>query len=118
MKSHARKARDPLPAARLETMAQLLRVVGHPARLRILDFLETESQAPVHAITAAAGQPQASVSNHLTKMRQAGILNARRRGKEVWYAIASPHAVTILKCMRHNVAGSSLQYGRRGGRST
>jgi len=44
--------------------------------------------------------PQAALSQHLSQMRRAGLLTARRRGQEVWYAIADPHALTILNCIR------------------
>jgi len=44
--------------------------------------------------------PQAALSQHLSQMRRAGLLAARRRGQEVWYAIADPHALTILNCIR------------------
>ena len=33
-------------------------------------------------------------------MRRIGLVEASRRGKEVWYAIANPRALTILNCIR------------------
>ncbi len=84
----------------LARMADRLRVLGHPDRLRLLALLEREKNAPVHAMTEALGRPQAAVSRHLAQMRRAGVLRAERRGQEVWYAVADPNAFTILRCIR------------------
>lgn len=86
----------------LTRMADRLRVLGHPDRLRLLAILETEKAAPVHVLTERLGQPQAAVSRHLAQMRRAGILQARRHGQEVWYTVADPHAFTILRCIRNH----------------
>jgi DNA-binding transcriptional ArsR family regulator len=47
-----------------------------------------------------AGLRQASVSEHLNKMRRAGIIKAIRKGREVWYRIEDPRALTLLNCLR------------------
>ena len=89
-----------IPAALLEEMAEALRVLAHPCRLRIVEILETRGEAPVNALVGALGLPQASVSTHLGKMRHAGLIRAGRRGREIWYGIRNPHALTILNCIR------------------
>jgi hypothetical protein len=38
--------------------------------------------------------------SRLQRMRAVGLLAAGRRGREVWYRVASPHARTILACLR------------------
>lgn len=84
----------------LERMSGTLRVLAHPQRLRIVEILEAETEAPVHEIVARLGLPQAAISQHLNHMRRAGLLKARRRGKEVWYGIAEPSSLIILDCIR------------------
>jgi hypothetical protein len=37
-------------------------------------------------------------------LRLAGVIQAERRGKEVWFTLATPAAVTILNCMRQRIA--------------
>lgn len=89
-----------LPLELLDRMAGTLRVLAHPQRLRIIEILQIETEAPVHGIMARLGLPQAVISQHLNHMRRAGLLKATRRGKEVWYGIAEPSALTVLDCIR------------------
>ena len=93
-----------LPAELLERMAAMLRVLAHPQRLRIVELLQSEKEAPVHAIIMHLGIPQAAVSQHLNHMRRSGLLRGSRRGKEVWYGIADPSALTVLDCIRKKQA--------------
>ncbi len=96
-----------LPVALLERMAVVLRVLAHPHRLNIIQWLESEREAPVSAIQTAIGLPQSPTSQHLTQMKRVGLLSSTRRGKEVWYAIADRRALTILSCIRKNHGTSS-----------
>lgn len=89
-----------LPAAFLARMADALRALGHPYRLRIVECLDRGGAAPVHAIGAALGGAQGALSQHLARLRAAGVIRTERRGKEVWCAIANPDSLTILNCMR------------------
>ncbi len=84
----------------LELMADTLRVLAHAQRLKIVEILQDEAEAPVHLIVERTGLKQAAVSQHLNQMRRARLLKAVRRGREVWYAIAEPSSLTILDCIR------------------
>jgi DNA-binding transcriptional ArsR family regulator len=55
---------------------------------------------------ADLGQAQGALSQHLNHMKRAGLVQAERRGKEVWYSIADRRAITVLHCMccKHPVA--------------
>jgi len=89
-----------LPMPLLEKMADVLRTLAHPHRLRIIEMLESASEAPVHEIMEVLGLPQTTASHHLNKMRRSGLISAQRRGKEIWYRIADPDSLTILECIR------------------
>ena len=89
-----------LPMPLLERMADVLKVLAHPHRLRVIEVLESASEAPVHEIVMALGLSQAATSHHLNRMRRAGLISAQRRGKEIWYRIADPDSLTILGCIR------------------
>jgi DNA-binding transcriptional ArsR family regulator len=89
-----------LPEPFMARMAEALRVLAHPYRLRVIEHLDRAGPAPVHAIGQALGGTQGALSQHLSRLRTAGILRADRRGKEVWYAIANPDSLIILNCMR------------------
>lgn len=81
-------------------MAERLKVLAHPHRLKIVEILHGCEEAPVHEIMSRVPLPQATASHHLNAMRRAGLIRADRRGKEVWYRIADPDSLTILDCIR------------------
>ncbi len=85
--------------AELARLAAVLRLLAHPERLRIVARLERGGAAPVHELMADLALPQGALSQHLNHMKRAGLLQAERRGKEVWYGIADRRAVSVLHCM-------------------
>ena len=88
-----------LKAESLARAAETLKILAHPQRLRIIEILEREQEVPVHALTEETGFPQAVVSQHVSLMRRVGLLTAERRGKEMWYSICDPRALSILDCI-------------------
>jgi ArsR family transcriptional regulator len=91
------RAMDPVV---LSKAADVIKVVGHPDRLRILEFLEDGEKA-VGEIQEILDLPQAIVSQHLGKMRGWNIVESRRHGVHVFYRIIEPKVVHILDCIRH-----------------
>lgn len=88
-----------LKAESLQRAAEALKMLAHPQRLRLIEILEREGEVPVHVIVEEAGFPQAVVSQHLNQMRRIGLLAAERCGKEMWYSITDPRALSILNCI-------------------
>lgn len=85
----------------LREAADMLRLLAHAHRLKIIDILEQERGGlPVHAIVSELGIAQSAVSQHLRSMQRAGLIKRERRGKEVWYQIDSPKPLQILTCIR------------------
>lgn len=89
-----------LPPDFFNAVAEVIKIIGHPQRLQILEHLELHGESKAGDIAEAVGGRQGAVSQHLNKMRIAGILAARRDSREVYYRIAEQHAVTILGCIR------------------
>jgi DNA-binding transcriptional ArsR family regulator len=84
----------------LDRMAAMLRLLAHRHRLKMIELLEREGEAPVYALAAHAALTPAATSQHLNLMRRVGLVKSARHGKEVRYAIADARALTILGCMR------------------
>ena len=78
----------------------MIRVLGHPVRLRIVECLERGERC-VSELQGALDAPQAMVSQKLAKMRAAGIVRARREGAKVRYTIADERVIRVLDCLRH-----------------
>ena len=84
----------------VEDTARVLRCLGHPLRLQILDLLEREEECTVTEIHEALGVEQAVASQHLTNMRDKGILSRRKDGVHVYYSIGDERALKVLACVR------------------
>jgi len=98
----------PLDARVLADAAEMIRVLGHPVRLRIVECLE-ERERTVSDLQEALDSTQAAVSQQLARMRAAGIVTGRRDGVNVWYSIADERVVQMLNCLRH----CHVEVGRR-----
>lgn len=90
------KVPDPL----VETTARMLKCLGHPMRLRILDLLERRSEATVTEIYEDLEIEQAVCSQHLNLMCDKGILARRKEGVNVLYRLGDPRAGKVLACLR------------------
>ncbi|MEI3038790.1 MAG: metalloregulator ArsR/SmtB family transcription factor [Victivallales bacterium] len=90
-----------LPDEFLIPMADVIRMIGHPQRLRILEYLDLHGESTVGAIVKGVGGQQGAVSQHLNRMRMAEIVVCRREGRQMLYRIGAVNAVTILNCLRN-----------------
>ncbi|MFQ5537638.1 MAG: ArsR/SmtB family transcription factor [Gemmatimonadota bacterium] len=84
----------------VEETAHILRCLGHPLRLRVLDVLDRSGESTVTEIYEALGVEQAVASQHLTTMWDKGILHRRKDGVHVYYSIGDDRAVKVLSCVR------------------
>ena len=91
----------PLSAPRLtaeeaEGTAELFRALGDPARVRIVNVLATAAE-PVCAcvFNDSLGLSQPTVSHHLKKLTDAGLLEREQRGKWAYFSLRQD-AVEVL----------------------
>jgi len=90
---------DLLPLDKLTEMADCLKVMAHPIRLRIVDIL-LQGDFSVGKIAELCEVRQHQACEHLRHMQTCGLLTSRRVGRRVYYSIASPHLPTLIKCVR------------------
>ena len=100
------KSKERLPEAFLAQVAETVKIIGHPLRLAILDYLDVHGESAVGAIAEGVGGAQAAVSQHLNTMRRAGIVGARRTGRQVYYGHLAESARSLLGCMRRTCAAA------------
>ena len=84
-----------------EAVAPVLRVLGHPDRLGIVEIL-SRRQVTVTEVARAVGLAPSAVSQHLGTMLARGIVARRRKGRRVYYRVVHPAARSLLRCMRRN----------------
>jgi ArsR family transcriptional regulator len=75
--------------------AEVLRVLGHPIRLKIVAGLCTQ-ECNVKHIWECLNLPQATVSQHLALLKHKGIIEGKREGVEVHYSVIHPLAKKII----------------------
>lgn len=75
--------------------AKLFKALMHPARLEILDILR-DGEACVCHIEAALGQRQSYISQQLSVLREAGLVQDRRDGWNVHYRVTKPQVFALL----------------------
>ena len=91
---------QPIDLGRLSYAAEMLRLMGHPVRLRIVELLETHGELPAGVFHETLAEPQPTVSQHLNKMRTLGLLSARREAGQVLYSVVQPQHFRLLQCVR------------------
>ena len=77
----------PIPIELAEIIAERLRVIGDPNRIRILDQLR-EGEVSVTELTRRLGTSQQNVSKHLGVLHGAGIVSRRKEGTSSLYSVA------------------------------
>jgi DNA-binding transcriptional ArsR family regulator len=78
----------------LDRIADRLKAMADPMRLRILHVLHDGEQC-VTDILERVGGSQANVSKHLSVLRRAGLVECRREGVNVIYHIEDPAVFAI-----------------------
>lgn len=78
-----------------EAQAQLLKLLAHPARLAILAILRGGEHCVCH-IEAHLGLRQAYISQQLMLLREAGLIQDRRDGWNVFYHVSDARVFVVL----------------------
>lgn len=68
-------------------LAALAKVLGHPARIAILQFLAKQSSCVCGSIVDEVGLAQATVSQHLKALKSVGLITGNIEGTSVCYCI-------------------------------
>lgn len=85
----------PDPAA-VRRAAEALRMLGDPTRVNILWAL-MQGETSVACLAELAGTSPTAVSQHLSKLRLAGLVTNRREGAFVIYSLADEHVSALLR---------------------
>ena len=78
-----------------QSQVDLFKLLSHPARLAILETLRTGEECVCH-MEATLGYRQAYLSQQLAVLREAGIIQDRRDGWNIFYRVVQPEIYDIL----------------------
>ncbi len=99
--SEHREADRALAPGEAEDLAETLKALASPGRLRVLVEL-LGGDRTVEQLAAAADLSPSATSHHLRLLRSLRLVRARRDGRNVVYAVYDHHLVDLLAAVRHH----------------
>ena len=84
----------------LLTAASMLKVLGHPIRISIIELLDEASKMSVTEIFKALKIEQAIASHHLNTLKNKRILISERVGKNTYYSVSNPNLISAVNNVR------------------
>jgi DNA-binding transcriptional ArsR family regulator len=95
------EADRPLAPGEAEDLAETLKALASPGRLRVLVEL-LGGDRTVEQLAAAADLSPSATSHHLRLLRSLRLVRARRDGRNVVYAVYDHHLVELIAAVRHH----------------
>lgn len=92
--------------------ARILKAMAHPGRLAMLDAL-ADGEVCVCDLQKVVGSDMSTVSKHLAVMREAGLVEYRRQGPQVFYRLRVPCALKFFGCIDRVVSAGASEGPRR-----
>jgi ArsR family transcriptional regulator len=91
--------------------AKIAKTLGHPHRLELLEQL-AQGERSVEVLADRTGLSAANASQHLQKMRQAGLASMRREKNFIYYRLADEKILDILAALRGVAERSNAEVER------
>ena len=80
-----------------KSRAEILKALGHPIRVQMLDALSRGDRC-VNDLRILAAVSQPTISHHLEKLKKAGIVTERRQGRKIVHHLACPCMLEAVGC--------------------
>jgi DNA-binding transcriptional ArsR family regulator len=93
-----------MPTPLHQLKAEFFKILGHPARIRILELLAVRDHS-VGELQPEVGLESSHLSQQLGVLRRAGIVAARKHGNSVIYSLASPDMAELMAVARKVLTG-------------
>lgn len=79
--------------------AEFLKILAHPVRICILKGLLGKGECNVTYMQSCLNVPQSTISQHLQKLKAAGIIAGTRTGKEIKYRISDNRVKVLISAL-------------------
>lgn len=80
-------------------LAEMLKTIAHPVRLCIVKGLIEKGECNVTHMQTCLDIPQSTVSQHLQKLKSAGIITGVRSGLEINYSICDQRVIQLVNIL-------------------
>jgi DNA-binding transcriptional ArsR family regulator len=92
-----------ITAEMADTLADWFRAMSDPNRIRLLAYLKEYGEVNVGVLSDSLGLSQTSTSKHLAILRAARIVQTRRAGTTIFYALCDESIPQICSIVCNNV---------------
>lgn len=82
--------------------AELFKALGHPVRIQVLEQL-VDGEQSVSTLSDQLESPVSNLSQQLSVLRQAGVVQTRREGTTIYYALRDEHMADLLRVAKEIV---------------
>jgi len=82
----------------LHAKANVIKALGHPTRLWIAEQLQ-DGEKCVCEFVDEFGADFSTISKHLSVLKEAGIVENEKRGKQVFYRLKVPCIMNFIQCI-------------------
>ncbi|MEJ8555254.1 ArsR/SmtB family transcription factor [Tepidibacter sp. Z1-5] len=79
--------------------SELLKALAHPVRLCIVKGLLDAGSSNVSNMQNCLDMPQSTISQHVSKLKSAGIIKGERNGLEIIYSVSNDKVANIIKAL-------------------
>ncbi len=90
-----------ITAYKLQKVADVFGGLSHPSRLEILEFMEDGEERSVGEILKYMKIEPTLLTHHLTKMKQLGILESHKEGRNIYYRLALREITNVFDCIQN-----------------
>lgn len=95
---------------RITKMADVFKVIGHPGRLAILEYLAKSPSCICNDIVGELPFAQPTISKHLSELKRVGLIKGRIEGKNVCYCIDEQRWYEVREAI-DEIARTLVQHG-------
>jgi len=81
-----------------EERAKIIKALAHPSRLMMVDAI-ADGEKCVCELRELVGSDMSTVSKHLALMKEAGIVEDRKVGQQVFYSLRCPCIMSFFGCV-------------------
>ncbi|HEX3044796.1 MAG TPA: metalloregulator ArsR/SmtB family transcription factor [Bacillota bacterium] len=79
--------------------AELIKTLAHPIRLCIVRGLLEQGECSVNKMQACLQIPQSTISQHIGKLRDCGMIKGNRRGVEIFYQVVNEDLKKVIQAL-------------------
>jgi len=94
----------------IDLASRSLKAMAHPLRLKILCLLGGNPEVSVQDIVEHVGTSQSNISQHLSILRDKGILASRKDANKVYYRISDQKIVALIGSLREAFCSTGDQF--------